>query len=119
MNSPRRRALATVLTGSAALALLTSAPAGAESRARDSDDLVCHRGALADPGTLAACQRLRGEAIGLDQAAAERRGGRWRDSDDFNCHHGAPGDPRTAAACDNLRRDVPGEPGSIDPGALG
>ena len=119
MTFLRRRAFAKVLAGAAALALLASGPAGAQSRIQDSDDFVCHRGALSDPATLAACQRLRGETVDLDQVIADRRGGRWRDSDDFNCHHGAPGDPRTAAACDNLYRDVPGEPGSIDPDAAG
>lgn len=118
---PERKRLvlaAAASLSSAALLLMGSVSARAESLARDSDDLVCAHGPLNDGRTIEACERLRGEPEDANQIAAERRGGRLYWSDDYTCHHGAPGDGRTEAACANLRRDVPGEPGSVDPTAL-
>ena len=100
-------------------ASLGAGAASAEGRLRDSDDWVCNHGPVSAPDTLGACQRLRGEPLSVADVAAERDVGRLRNSDDYNCHHGARGDPRTLAACANLRRDVPGEPGSVDPAAYG
>ncbi len=102
----------------AGAATLVALPAQAEGRLWDSDDYACHHGAPDDWRTQGACERLRGYPMDADAIALERSGGRARDSDDWVCQHGRPDARRTREACANLRRDVPGEPGSIDPNAL-
>ena len=97
-----RLAAAGSIAAAAALWLAIPGAAG-EGLQRDSDDYVCHNGALDDGRTMAACSRLRGRPMGADEIAAEREGGLQRDSDDYVCHHGALNDRRTIDACSWLR----------------
>ena len=90
-----------------AVAALTLGTAGAraEGLARDSDDLNCSHGSLADPGTVEACSRLRGEPVTVEEVAAWRQMGFQRSNADWRCHHGRPGSWRTRDACRRLRGD--------------